>query len=325
MSQAGSYVFTGGVGPIDEITGNTGSVVIPVAGNVNIIGAGNITTNGSGNTLTATLVGTTNHSIQLGNSSGSLTSLGVATNGQIPIGSTGANPVLSTITAGTGISVANGAGTITLAVTGTGVLQTLTGNTGGAISPTGGNINTVGSGNISIAGSGSTLTTTLVGTTNHSIQLGNSSGSLTSLGVATNGQIPIGSTGVDPVLTTLTAGTNISITNGAGSITIAANTTSQVSGYTGVNNAASPYTALSTDYYLGVDSTAGTVSILLPNAPATGRIFSVKDSFGQSATNNITITTVGGVVTIDGATTFVMNTTYESASFIFNGVSYEVY
>lgn len=43
---------------------------------------------------------------------------------------------------------------------GGGTLSTLTGNTGGAISPTAGNINIVGTGNISVAGSGSTLTIT---------------------------------------------------------------------------------------------------------------------------------------------------------------------
>lgn len=39
---------------------------------------------------------------------------------------------------------------------------------------------------------------------------------------ATNGQLYIGSTGAVPVLTTLTQGSNVTITNGAGSITIAA-------------------------------------------------------------------------------------------------------
>lgn len=57
--------------------------------------------------------------------------------------------------------------------------------------------------------------------TNHSILVGAASNGITSLGVATNGQIPIGSTGADPVLATLTAGTGITITNAAGSITVA--------------------------------------------------------------------------------------------------------
>ena len=71
--------------------------------------------------------------------------------------------------------------------------------------------------------------------------------------------------------------------------------------------------------------TAGVITILLPNAPATGRVFTVKDKVGLAGTSNITVTTVGGAVTIDGATTFVMNTNYQSADFIFNGTSYEIY
>lgn len=43
------------------------------------------------------------------------------TNGQILIGSTGATPVLANITAGPGVSVANGAGTITISGTGSGI------------------------------------------------------------------------------------------------------------------------------------------------------------------------------------------------------------
>lgn len=42
----------------------------------------------------------------------------VSTNGQLIIGSTGAFPVANTITAGSGISVTNGAGSITIAATG---------------------------------------------------------------------------------------------------------------------------------------------------------------------------------------------------------------
>ncbi len=250
-----------------------------------------------------------------------------------------------------------------------GVVSTLTGNVGGAVPPTGGNIDILGSGVITVTGNpgtstltitssatagivtldgdsgsatgatvtiagghnittsaaASTLTVNVSGTTNHALQLGNATGSLTSLGAATDGQLPIGSTGLDPVLSTLTAGANVTITNAAGSITIAANATSATFNYVSVNHAASPYTALATDYYISADVTAGVISILLPNAPVTGRVFVIKDKVGLAATSNITITTVGGAVTIDGATTFVMNTAYESASLIFNGTSYEIY
>ena len=58
-----------------------------------------------------------------------------------------------------------------ISVTNTGG-ETLTGNTGGAISPTSNNINTLGAGSITIAGSGSTLTTELTGLTNHAVLVG---------------------------------------------------------------------------------------------------------------------------------------------------------
>jgi hypothetical protein len=184
----------------------------------------------------------------------------------------------------------------------------------------------LGTGSITTVGSLNTLTTQLTGLTNHSLQVGAGTATLTQLGVATNGQLPIGSTGADPVLAALTAGTNITVTNGAGSITIDANASSQVVGYTGVNKAASPYTALSTDYYLSCDVTGGTITIRLPNAPTTGRIFVVKDKVNLAGTSNITITTVGGAVNIDGATTYVLNVSnYLAVSLIFNSVSYEVF
>jgi hypothetical protein len=63
--------------------------------------------------------------------------------------------------------------------------------------------------------------------TAHSLVLGQGTSAQTALGAATNGQLPIGSTGADPVLAALTAGSGISITNGAGSITIAATGSSQ--------------------------------------------------------------------------------------------------
>ena len=58
--------------------------------------------------------------------------------------------------------------------------------------------------------------------TDHSILVGSGTDAFTAIGAASNGQIPIGSTGNDPVLATLTGGTEIDITNGAGSITITA-------------------------------------------------------------------------------------------------------
>lgn len=96
---------------------DTGSAV-PAAGVLTIAGGNNIATTGAASTITIDVNGTTNHSLLLGNASGSISNLGVATNGQLPIGSTGADPVLATLTAGTGISITNAAGSITIASTG---------------------------------------------------------------------------------------------------------------------------------------------------------------------------------------------------------------
>ena len=67
----------------------------------------------------------TQHSILLGGANThTIASLGVASNGQLPIGSGGADPVLSTLTAGTGITIANGAGSITINAAGGGLSWT---------------------------------------------------------------------------------------------------------------------------------------------------------------------------------------------------------
>lgn len=88
----------------------------------------------------------------------------LATNGQIIIGSTAGVPAAANLTAGTGISITNGANSISIAVNPSVVGETITGNSGGALSPTAGNWNilgaTVAAGTSPLvtAGAGSTLT-----------------------------------------------------------------------------------------------------------------------------------------------------------------------
>jgi hypothetical protein len=174
--------------------------------------------------LAAKLGTQTAHSLALfEGTNAALVPLGAAINGQIPIGSTGADPVLGVITSTGGtITVTNGAGSINLDVAaGTHVLETLTGNTGGALNPTAGNINTLGTGSITIAGSGSTLTTQLTGLTNHAVQVGAGTASLTQLAVGSNGQVLIGATTADPAFATLTSSdSSISFTTGANTLSL---------------------------------------------------------------------------------------------------------
>lgn len=95
---------------------------------------------------------------------------------------------------------------------------------------------------------------------------------------------------------------------------------------TAVNHAASPYTVLTTDQFLAVDSTAGAVTIKLPNAPTTGRSIIIKDKTGTATgANAMTITTVGGTVTIDTLTSQTSNTAFQSTTVVFDGTGYEIY
>lgn len=109
---------------------------------------------------------------------------------------------------------------------------------------------------------------------------------------------------------------------GTSTITISTNGT-QTLNYTNV--AASPYVVAATDTYISVNCSVIPITVQLPNAPATGRVYIIKDRTGNANVNNITVTTVGGVVNIDGAATFVMNTIFESIQVIFNGTAYEIF
>lgn len=92
----------------------------------------------------------------------------VTADGQLLIGSAVAPKIrVATLTAGTGVSITNAAGSITIALAGSGVaVEHLTGNTGGVLNPDGGNNFTLlgttaaaGTTPVTIAGVGSILTT----------------------------------------------------------------------------------------------------------------------------------------------------------------------
>ena len=150
------------------------------------------------------------------------------TNGQLLIGNTTGNTLAkATLTAGDGIDITNGAGSITIAAetasaTNPGVVElattaeTTTGtDTTRAVTPDGLKDGYQGSSNVTTLGTISTGTWS--GTT---IAVNKGGTGQTSY---TNGQLLIGNTtGNTLAKATLTAGSGISITNGAGSITIAA-------------------------------------------------------------------------------------------------------
>lgn len=170
------------------------------SGNTTIPLTGVMTGNGSSAVSASTV---TQHGVVVGGASNAVTSTAVGATGTFLGGNTGADPTFQTLASG-------------------GAITTITGNSGGAESPSSGNFNILGTGSITVAGTANTETVQLTGLTNHSLLVGAATATITNLGVATNGQLPIGSTGADPVLATISAGTNATVTNGAGSITIAA-------------------------------------------------------------------------------------------------------
>jgi hypothetical protein len=88
---------------------------------VNLKQSGLVSYDGAGSFSASTL---TQNSSLIGGAANAVASLGVATNGQLVVGSTGLTPVLATISAGAGIGVTNGAGTISIGVVGGGTTWT---------------------------------------------------------------------------------------------------------------------------------------------------------------------------------------------------------
>jgi len=166
-------------------------------------------------------------------------------NGELLIGNTTGNTLVkATLTAGTGISVTNGAGSISIAATNNGTVTSVGGTgTVNGITLTG---TVTSSGNLTLGGtlSGVSLSTQVTGT----LPVGNGGTGQTSY---TNGQLLIGNTtGNTLAKATLTAGTGISVTNGAGSISIAA-----------TNNGTVTSVATGTGLTGGPITTTGTVSV----------------------------------------------------------------
>lgn len=224
-----------------SVSGATGAVTIANTGTLSITGTANQVlvngTSGSAQTGAATLtlpqsIATTS-SVTFANvtdsalttdafiyagTGGLLSSTAAATNGQLLIGVTGGAPVAAALTAGTAISVTNGAGTITIA--NTGVTSAVAG-TGISVSGATGAVTFSNTGVLSIAGGTTGLTP--ASATTGAVTLGgilNVANGGTGLSTApTNGQLLIGN-GTGYSLANLTASTGISILNNAGSISI---------------------------------------------------------------------------------------------------------
>lgn len=185
MSQAGELNVTQNHPEIPTtFDANTGSAT-PLANVINIFGqkvaAGSlpVTTTAAGNTLTVDVQ----------------TSQAIASTDATKIGLAAFNSADFTVDANGYVSAS-----------GTGTMETLTGNSGGAVSPTAGNINTVGTGSITIVGNPgtSTLTTQLTGLTAHNVLLGEGTATVGLVAPSSTSGVPLISQGAssDPAFGT---------------------------------------------------------------------------------------------------------------------------
>ena len=258
---SGTGAYTAGAGL--TLTGNSFAITAPVS--IALGGTGTTSTpsngqlligNGSGYTL-ATITGTASQ-IGVTNAAGSitLTNLGVLSN-----------------IAGSGISVSGATGNVTigntgtLSITGTANQVLVNGTSGSAVT---------GAATLTLPQSIATTSSVTFGNVTDSALTANSfmypgaSGLLSSTAAATNGQLLIGSTGAAPVAATLTAGSAISVTNAAGSITIA--NTGVTSAVAGTGITVSGATGAVTIGNSGVLSFSAGTTGLTPSAATTGAV-----------------------------------------------------
>ena len=267
----------------------------------------------------------TDGGVLLGSGTDAITATAVLGNGQLLIGDNSTDPAVATLTEGSNVTITNGAGTITIAASDTNTqLSTeqvqdivggmVTGNTETGISVTyedgDGTLDfVVGTLNQDTTGNAATATaletartingTSFDGTANITVTAAGSTLSDT-VTVAkggtgqttfTNGQLLIGNTtGNTLTKSTLTAGSNVTITNGTGSITIAADNDNtqlseeQVEDFVGGMVTGNTETGISVTYEDG----DGTLDFVVSDTTVAG------DSGSTGITPGDTLTIAGG-------------------------------
>lgn len=252
---------------------------------------------------------TTAHWIKIGGSNIVETLTGNNTSVQVPPTSDSSAPPNNIYVQGDGtyLTVTGNAATNTLTISPAGGLTTLYTENTGTATPMAGNLNVLGSAPITTTGSGNTITIS-------------SDGTIATSYVEDSGSA-IPSAGVLNIL----GGVGINTSGSGNTVTISSSGIVSFN-YTNVTHAMSPYTVLTTDQYLSVDCSAGTVQLNFFNSPAFKRVWVIKDRTGNAAVNNITITTPGGTVTFDGLTIYTMNSNYQAIQLLANSTpTYEVF
>lgn len=334
------------VGTSPTFVADTGSAA-PAGGILRVTGSGDTSTSGSGNTLTintptTNFVTSAGTAIPFGGQLSILGGTGIATTGS---GST--VTVSATGTFGSPVTVPNGGtgdasftpyAVITGGTTSTGALQNVVGvgtlgqvltSQGAATlphwaAPAAGTVTSVSGGNnIAITGTGPAPIVNVSGTTNHAVQIGNATNSLTSVAVGATNQVLLGNTGADPswgaVPNTALASSSVTLTNGqnitiTGSpLSLGGTATVALSGVVPIANGGTNASTMATTdgvvYFDGtrlVTTAVGTAAQVLTSngagvAPTFqaaggggGGITTIDGNSGSATGSTVTFTTVGG-------------------------------
>src|SRR5215510_4599697 len=236
MSQAGVLNLASGPVPPDvpqSFTTDAG-VAVPVANNLNVFGGTSIDTSGAGDTVTITFDVTESPEIA--------TTYAADSGSAVPVANT------LNVVGGSGITTSGVGDTLTISLSGGGTaIDSFTTDVAGPVLPD-------GSGNVAVTGgqvfSSGVIANTLrlsVEATANTLLYGNGNNvAMSEIGPLTNGQVIIGSTGLAPVANTIIGGAGITVTNGAGTITVSVDPTEVMT--VGARN-------------IGFDLTAGVFSI----------------------------------------------------------------
>jgi hypothetical protein len=275
-----------------------------------------------------------------------------AANGELLIGD-GSGFTLNTITGGTGITVTNGSGTITIDVDNTELVTSVTGTANQiTATPTVGDVVLTLPSAVILPGSLQVTTSLTVDTlTPNSALYVTTGGEIVSTAALTDGQILIGSTGNPPVPGTIIGGTGVTVTNAPGSITIDIDDTEVVTSFSTGTTGLTPVGPDSGDIVLGGTlvtanggtglTTIGAANTILGvdiagtaleyKAVTAGTGISVVPTAGVLTINNTGVTSValsdgstapiyaisGSPVTTTGTLTFSLNT--QTANTVFAG------
>jgi hypothetical protein len=96
-------------------------------------------------------------------------------------------------------------------------------------------------------------------------------------------------------------------------------------GYLNIISVIDNYTANITDYYISVNTNSFSITIDLPSNPGNGKVFIIKDTVGNAAVNNITITTIGNIILFDGAAVINISSNYGSVRVVFDNGFYSLF